>query len=399
VQAKRRQRETTRRKSQDVEAARAAARGAIARRGVWVLVLTSVVVGCSGSRPAGSDRLGDQASPAAVLARVGPHSIVGGTLNRAIGAELRGEAGGESLVPPAFSACIAHLAGEAAAIGERPAGPSQLRHECQTSYRAVAQSVLDRLISDEWLIGGAEELRVPVSEEGMEESLDGYNFKTESQFRSFLAGRTPVELDSEISARLAAAAMRRAVLARIRPVTEAEIRSYYKGHRFQYLLAASRDLKIARTATEVAAAKVKAEIESGKSFASVVGKLPIRQPVNSNEGLVLELQPHTYGEPKLNEAIFAATPGVLTGPIGTSFGYFVFEVTKTRFEHVEPLAQVEASIRQQLTRPLQEQVLAAFTKQWQATWTARTDCSPGYVVPGCRQYRGSPPPESLPTIN
>lgn len=398
MQAKPRQRETTERKSQDGEAARTEVRGSIARRGVWVLMLTSVVVGCSGSQPATSDRLGDQASPAAVLARVGPRSIMGGTLNRAIGAELRREASGEPLVPPAFSACIAHLAGEASAIGERPAGPSQLRHECQTRYRAVAETELERLISDDWLIAGAEELGVPVSEEEMEEGLDGYNFKTESQFRSFLAGRTPVELDSEISARLGAAAMRRAVVARIRPVTAAEISRYYKERRFQYLLAASRDLKIARTATEASAAKVKAEIASGKTFAGVVEKLPIPQPVNSNEGLVLELQPHTYGEPKLNEAIFAATPGVLTGPIGTSFGNFVFEVTKIGFEHVKPVADVEASIREQLARPLQEQALAAYVKQWRATWTARTDCGPGYVVPGCRQFNGSPPPGSLPTL-
>jgi parvulin-like peptidyl-prolyl isomerase len=104
---------------------------------------------------------------------------------------------------------------------------------------------------------------------------------------------------------------------------------------------------------------------------------------------VLELQPHVYGEPKLNRAIFAATPGVLTGPIGTSYGYFVFDVVKIRFEHEQPLREVQASIQRQLARPLQERALAGFIKQWRAKWTARTDCSPGDVVPECRQFKPS----------
>jgi foldase protein PrsA len=379
---------------------------------VGALALAAGLMACGGVRPdhvapqAGvtPDQLGGPANPEAIVVRVGPYSIAGATLNRFVRAELRSEPSSEQLVPPDFSACVAHLEAESAAIGERPRGPSQLRRECQTRYRAVAQAVLDRLISYEWLIGGARELGVPIGDREAKVSLDRYrheDFPSGAQFRRFLAGRTLADIMLETRAKLAPAAVRRAIKDRVRPMTQAQIMSYYALHRFQYLLAAERDLKIARTATEAAAVKVRAEIASGRSFASVVGRLSVRQPVNSNEGSVLELQPHTYGEPNLNQAIFTAAPGVLVGPVRTWFGYFVFEVTRIRFERERPLAQVQAAIRRRLARPLQEQALAGFVKQWRTRWTARTDCSPGYVVPECRQFRGSPAPspEGLSPLN
>jgi hypothetical protein len=322
------------------------------------------------------------------VARIGPYSLAGATFARFLRAELTNDTASEQLSPPDFSACVTHLQAESAAAGIRAPGSLQLRSECQTRYQAFLKTVLDRLITDEWLIGGSRELGVPVGDREVKVTLDRYrhdNFSSEARFHRFLAGRTLADIAFETRAKLASEAIRRAIANRVRPITQAQIASYYKRHRFDYLVTGERDLKIARTETEAAAAKVKADIASGESFASVVKRLPRRQTSNGREGLVLELQPHAYGEPNLNQAIFTATPGVLTGPVSTWFGYFVFDVTKIRFEHVKPLAEVQASIRRKLTRPVQEQTLAAFNAHWRATWAARTDCSPGYVVPECRQ--------------
>jgi len=376
---------------------------------VGAVVVTATLAACGGSgavhvitqASTTPDRLGGPAKAAAVVVRVGPDPIVGATLNRLVEAKLRGEPSADRLVPPDFSACVAHLEAESTVIGERPSGRSQLRRECKTRYQAVVQMVLDRLISNEWKIGGAGELGAPVSDRAMRADLDRFwqHFASEAQFRRLLAGRTLADLMFETRARLASDAIRRAIKDRVPHVTRAQAMSYYTLHKFQYLVAGERDLKIARTATEASAAKVKSEVASGKSFASVVRKLSVRQPVNSNEGSVLELQPHVYGEPNLNEAIFTASPGVLVGPVSTWFGYFVFEVTKIGLERERPFAEVQASIRRQLSRPQQEQALAAFSAQWRATWTARTDCSPGYVVPGCRQFKGPLPAEGLSPLN
>ena len=149
---------------------------------------------------------------------------------------------------------------------------------------------------------------------------------------------------------------------------------------------------------------LKSEIAAGKSFASVASKLPAaHQPYFSKHGLVLDYQPGLYSETPLDHAIFAAKPNVLSGPVGISLGYYVFEVKRTLPPHQKTLAQVQATIRQELPKILYKQVLVEFIKGWRQRWTARTDCRAGYVVTHCRQYRppiGVRPPNEDPyTLN
>jgi foldase protein PrsA len=302
--------------------------------------------------------------PSAVLVRVGPYAITGAMVSRVLEAELRTEPASERPVPPSFAACVAHLRAESAARSEA-AQTAQLRGECQARYQSLLQGVLDRLIAQEWLVGGARELGVPAGEH--------------------------VPLQSR--ARLASAAIRRAVAARLPPVTQAQVASYYAHHQFQFIASAERDVKLARILGASAATRARAELAAGKSFATVVRRLTregVHPTAFSVEGLVVELQPHTYGEPNLNEAIFEAKPGVLSQPINTWYGYFVFKVEKVRFQHEKPLAAVQASIRRSLEAPRQAHALADFIKRWRARWSARTTCSPADVVPLCPGFTGPP---------
>jgi len=279
-----------------------------------------------------------------------------------------GEPGSEALVPPEFTACVAHLRSEAALVGGASLGASQLRRECRGRYGELLQRALERLIADEWLIGGAREVGAPVD--------DRPSLTTQ--------------------ARLASVSLRSVLVGRVRPASTKQILSYYTQHRFHYLARGERDLDIVRSASRVSSAKARAEIASGSSFARVAQKQTAGQPADSYAGAVQNLQPHYYGEPNLNEAIFTAKPGVLVGPIDTWFGWFVFRVTSIVAEREQPLATVQAAIGRTLTRPRQQRALAAFQARWRATWRARTDCAPADVVPDCRQSR-DPPVASLET--
>jgi hypothetical protein len=304
------------------------------------------------------------ANPSAVVAQVGPYPITGATIARFIAAEQSSWSASERLVAPDFKACVAHLRIESGARGESPPAASQLRSECQTRYLGLLESSLERLIGDEWVIGAARELGVPINE------------------RVALPTR----------AKLASAAIRRAVMDRVATITQAQVASYYAHHHFQFLANAQRDVEIARAFTQSSVAKARHEIAAGRSFASVVARLNeegVHPTAFTLEGLAMELKPDEWGEPNLNEAIYAAKPGVLSEPVSTWYGWFVFRVTRIRFEHETPLADVQASIRRQLQDPPRERALAAFIEQWRATWRARTVCSPGDVVAECRQAKGS----------
>ena len=89
----------------------------------------------------------------------------------------------------------------------------------------------------------------------------------------------------------------------------------------------------------------------------------------------------------LSEAVFAAKTGVLSGPVKTPFGYYVFEVKAVHAAAQQSLAQVQASVKQQLAASQQQTALAKFVKEFRTRWEGRTECRTGYVVQDCKQYK------------
>ena len=59
-------------------------------------------------------------------------------------------------------------------------------------------------------------------------------------------------------------------------------------------------------------------------------------------------------------------------------------------EFVKPtgqtVADVELHAKVEIARAKLRQLAIAMGSAWRAHWTAATDCTDGYVVPGCRQY-------------
>jgi len=140
------------------------------------------------------------------------------------------------------------------------------------------------------------------------------------------------------------------------------------------------------TKTEAAAKQAKHEIESGKSFANVAKARSIDPTSKSTGG---ELRGVVKGEEQkaLSEAVFKAKAGVMSGPVKTSFGYYVFEVKASRAATQQPLSQVKSTIEQQLAEQGQQTSLAKFIKEFQKKWKDKTECRSGYVVQDCNHYK------------
>ena len=140
------------------------------------------------------------------------------------------------------------------------------------------------------------------------------------------------------------------------------------------------------TKTEAAAKSAKKEVESGKSFASVAKKVSIDPTSKAKGGLLPEV---IKGEEEkaLDTAIFSTAKNILSGPVKTPFGFYVFEVKSIAVGHQQTLKQVQASIKQQLTATQQQSALTEFVKSFKKKWTAKTDCRAGYIVTDCKQYK------------
>jgi foldase protein PrsA len=305
--------------------------------------------------------------------------------------------------PPDYTACIEHLEATAPkpAKGKAPPSRSQFKSQCETEYTAYKQEVLDFLISTQWVLGEAAEQGVKVSAAEVKkqfETLKKEQFPKESAYKAYLArsGESEADLLERVKLQLLARKLQEKVTkeAKKKP-TKAQIAKYFNEHKAQYGKPESRNLEIVLTKGEAEAKSAKAEIESGKSFASVAKAVSI-DPLSKNNGGVLNEVTRGEEEKALSEAVFAAKVGVLSGPVKTPFGYYIFEVTKVNPASQESLAQAESAIAQSISSQSEQKALSTFVSEFRKKWTQRTECRAGFVVPDCKEYKAPKTPTSTP---
>ena len=295
--------------------------------------------------------------------------------------------------PPAYTACIAHLKAiePKPAKGQKAKTAAELKTECEEQYKAAQQQVLGFLIAVDWIFDEAESMGVKVTDKEVVKhfnELKKAQFPTEAKFQAFLAstGETVSDLLLRIKQSMLEKKIQEKVTKAHKNVTEAEVAKYYDEHKSTYGQPEKRNLRIVLTKTEAAAKQAKSEIESGKSFASVAKSKSI-DPTSKDSGG--ELPGVVKGEEQkaLSEAVFAAKQGVLSGPVKTPFGYYIFEVKSTSPATQQTLAQVKTTIKQQLQSTGQQTSLSKFVKEFQKKWKAKTECRSGYVVEDCQEYK------------
>jgi len=368
---------------------------------LWATFAALVVSACGGSGHAGSaTKTGatpvasaySGPEPNAVVVRVGGHAITRAQFAHSLaGVEKFEGLGSAAPVPPDFTACTKHLASTPPTPGGAKPSAAAAKKSCEVEYQKLLKHALDPLISRQWVIGGAAEAGVSVSEAEVQAQLKAMEkHSSRAQMVANLAGygSTFAEFEAQTKVNLLAEGIRHMIRAKANAITTADVASYYAANKGAFGTPPRRALYIVRTATEAEALKVKREIAAGRSFASIAKHLPLQQPIFTNDAYLAGYEPKLYTEPPLNNAILAAKPNVLSGPVKIFLGYYVFEVKRLIPATVEPLAQAYATIRAELPYKRYRAGLRAFVAAWRARWRARTQCQPGYVVAKCA---GVPP--------
>ncbi|MBA3809212.1 MAG: peptidyl-prolyl cis-trans isomerase [Solirubrobacterales bacterium] len=295
--------------------------------------------------------------------------------------------------PPTYTACIANLAATAPkpAKGQPKPTPAQLKTQCAQQYKSLQTEVLNFLIGLEWVLGEAPSKGVKISDSEVHKQfikIRTQQFPSVAEFEKFItnSGQSVSDLLLRVKYNLASQKLQQKVLKAGPKVTQAQIQKYYNENKSRYGVPEKRSLQVILTKTEGAANSAKKEVESGKSFESVAKSKSI-DPVSKSKGGLLPEVSKGQEEKSLDTAIFAAQKGVLSGPIKTAFGYYVFKVLSTKPGSQQTLAQVQASIKQQLTSTGQQSSFNKFVKEFKKKWKAKTDCRTGFVVEDCKQYK------------
>jgi foldase protein PrsA len=295
--------------------------------------------------------------------------------------------------PPEYTACIAHLkeTAPAPAKGQSPPTAATLKKECETQYKALSQEVLGFLISSSWVLGEANSLGIKLTDKEVKkqfETIKNQQFPKASEFEKFLAtsGQSISDLLLRVKLNMLSTKIQAKIIKRKSIVTPAQISKYYNENSSRYTQSEKRNVLVILTKTEAAAKSAKKEVESGKAFATVAKRVSTDTVSKNNGGLLTEVVKGQQ-EATLDAAIFSAKVNVLTGPVKTPFGYYVFQVQSTTPGSHQTLAQAQASIKSQLTAQQEQKALAGFVKEFKTKWKAKSDCRAAYVVADCKQSK------------
>jgi foldase protein PrsA len=294
--------------------------------------------------------------------------------------------------PPKYAQCIARTkAATKTAKGQTPPTEAALKSQCEQQYKTLQQEVLGFLISSTWVLGEASSLGVKVTDKEVKkqfEKIKSQQFPKAAEFEKFLktSGQTVSDLLLRVKLNLLSSKIQQKIVKQKSKVSHAEIEKYYKNNPKRFGVAEKRNLLIILTKTEAQAKKAKQEVESGKSFESVAKRVSI-DPTSKSNGGKLPGVVKGQEEKSLDAAVFSAKKGVLTGPVKTPFGYYIFEVQSITAGSQQTLKQAEGSIKSQLTATKQQSALSKFVKEFKKKWTAKTDCRAGYMVADCKGYK------------
>jgi hypothetical protein len=311
---------------------------------------------------AGLGACGGTSARPGVVVRVGRLSISQATLSHWMSVLAGGQ-----MVPdaPRYRACTAAQKGlpQAAKLAS-----------CRRRYRTLEGQALGFLIATDWLIGEAADRNMPISAREIDGRLRKHGGALVATARAASDAKLQVAND------LAATKIRQGLEATVPKATAAEIDRYYKQHIGQFTHPEQRLFYIEEDlASRAAALTRRREFENGQTNIAKTAATLYES---------LERPSHMAGAGPIAKAIFSGKRRMVLGPIRGAHSYYLMEVTRISPARVARLSEVKATIEDGLASAHRQQMLARFVRAWRRKWTARTDCSSGYVVQKCRQYRG-----------
>ena len=300
--------------------------------------------------------------------------------------------------PPDFAQCVADKRENAPEPAEGQPTPTaaQFKQQCQQEYETLRDQVLQFLISAEWILGEAADQGVRVTQEEIDrqfEQTKEQSFPEEADFERFLedSGMTLQDIKFRVRLDTLSTKLRDKVTEGTDEVSNEDIREYYEENRRQFSQPERRDLRIVLTEERAQAEQARAALESGRSWSSVAEEFSIDEATKEQGGVLLGVAPEQQ-EQALDEAVFAAERGELSGPIETQFGFYVFQVQKITPASQQSVREAADSIRQLLVAQNQQEALDEFVTEFREKWQDRTNCRDGFVTQDCKN--APDPPET-----
>jgi foldase protein PrsA len=293
-------------------------------------------------------------------------------------------------VPPTYAACVANKKQSAPkpAKGQPQQTDAQFKLQCKQEYEGLRDQVMQFLILEKWVTGEAADQGVKVSGAEAEKQFQTakkQSFPQEKQFQDFLksSGMTLGDAKFQVRFNTVYTKLREKAVKNATKVTDKAVAAFYQKNKARFATPATRDLRVILTKTQAKADEAKKALQSGQSWTAVAKRFSIDQASKNQGGSLLGIAKGTQ-EKSFDTAIFAAQKGVLTGPVKTQFGFYVFQVQKITEAKQQSLKDATPAIKQQLDAQNKQKADDDFNTALRKKWKARTNCADAFVMTQCK---------------
>jgi foldase protein PrsA len=339
----------------------------------------ALVAGCGNDVPAGS------------VAKVGDSTISKKDFDKWLKTAASSQSqSGQAVVPDPdsdFKNCVAAKAKQPSQARSKPSD-AQLRKQCKQEYDQLKGEVMQFLIQAEWVTQEADSRGVEVSDAEIKRSLADQKkqaFPNEKAYQKFLknSGMTEQDILFRVKLDQLQQKLTQKVTEDEGKVSDADVRDYYDKNKKRFAQPERRDLNVVLTRTKAKAAQAKKALDGGASFKSVAKKYSIDEASKSQGGKLPDVAKGQQEKP-LDQAVFAAKRGRITGPVKTQFGWYVFEVTKVKPASQQSFAKARETIRNLLKSQRQQKALDDFIKNFREDYKDKTVCAEDYQIAECK---------------
>jgi peptidyl-prolyl cis-trans isomerase C len=260
-------------------------------------------------------------------------------------------------------------------------------------YEALIAQIMPQLVEIEIAKAYAEEQGITVSEQDVNQEVEtlkdqvaqqaqGQDIGREEAFDQALqqAGITEEQLRQQIREQLPIQKVQERVAGDVGPSQE-EVEQFYEQNKAaQFTTPETRCTRhiLFNKDQKEKAEEVKQQLQNGGDFAALAKEYS-QDPGSAEQGGDLGCIGRGETVPNFEEAVFGAEQGEIVGPVETDFGYHVIEVTDIQEEATQPLSEVEAQIRDQLTTEAQSEEFTAWLQKQKEQRNVKY--LPGYKPP------------------
>ncbi len=246
-------------------------------------------------------------------------------------------------------------------------------------FKATVQQIMPTLVEFEIASAYAEEHGITVSENRVDQEIEtikdqiveqarsqGMSVGREEAFQLALeqAGLTEEQLREQLREQLPVRKVQERVAGDAEASRKEVERFYEENKELQFTTPEQRCARhiLFNKDQKEKAEEIKDRLQNGADFAELAKEFS-QDPGSAEEGGDLGCLGKGETVPAFEKAIFSAEEGEIVGPVETEFGYHVIKVTDVRPESTQPLSEVEAQIREQLSADKQAEEFSAWVRK------------------------------------